>query len=349
MMTDRRVLLVIGVAAAFAASVLQAQQPCNSLWKHGSSTVSITLATEIETGTFTPNDSTAALHNLPAFCRVSATLKPTSDSDIHTEVWLPTATWNGKLLAVGSGGWGGSIAYQNMAAALRRGYATSATDDGHTGRSASFIMGHPQKFVDFAYRAEHEMTVEAKNLIKVFYGRDARYSYWDGCSGGGREGLLQAFRYPDEFDGIVAGDPANIRRNAWALWLATQTFKDPAAYIPPEKYPLIHRAVLDACDAKDGLKDGLIGDPENCHVDLNALVCKASDGPDCLTPRQVQTAQTVMSPATDAKGNVLFPRLEPSWMSSVTSFTKIPIGIGEPSTWSATLQRRTPSTRTSTS
>jgi feruloyl esterase len=311
MMTDRRVLLLIVVAAASAASVLQAQQPCNSLSKQGSSTVSITLAAEIETGTFTPSDSTAALDNLPAFCRITATLKPTSDSDIHAEVWLPTGTWNGKFLAVGSGGWGGSIAYQNMAAALRRGYATSATDDGHSGRSANFIMGHPQKFVDFAYRAEHEMTVEAKSLIKVFYGRDARVSYWDGCSGGGREGLLQAFRYPDEFDGIVAGDPANVRRNAWALWLATQTFKDPAAYIPPEKYPMIHRAVLDACDANDGLKDGLIEDPESCHVDLKALVCKASDDPNCLTPRQAQTARTIMSPATDAKGNVLFPRLEP--------------------------------------
>ena len=159
-------------------------------------------------------------------------------------------------------------------------------------------MGHPEKFVDFAYRAEREMTVEAKTLIKAFYGRDPRYSYWIGCSGGGREGLLQAYHYPDEFDGIIAGDPADVRRNAWALWLAVQTFKDPAAYIPPAKYPMIHRAVLDACDANDGLKDGLIEDPESCHVDFKALECKAADGPDCLTPRQVQTAQTIISPAT---------------------------------------------------
>ena len=132
-MMDRRVLLLIVVAAAFAPSVLQAQRSCNSLLKHGSSTVSISLATENETGAFTPSDSSTALYNLPAFCRITVTLKPTSDSDIHAEVWLPTATWNGKFPAVGSGGWGGS-AYQNMAAALRRGYATSATDDGHTGR-----------------------------------------------------------------------------------------------------------------------------------------------------------------------------------------------------------------------
>jgi feruloyl esterase len=118
---------------------------------------------------------------------------------------LPVTGWNGKFMAVGSGGWGGSIAYEAMAEALRRGYATSATDDGHTGASGSFLAGHPEKFVDFAYRAEHEMTVEAKLLIETFYGRRARYSYWNGCSGGGREGLLQAYRYPAEFDGVIAG------------------------------------------------------------------------------------------------------------------------------------------------
>ena len=301
-------LMILPITACLPAT---AQLSCTDLLKQVASTVSINLATTIETGAFTPTGNTGKIDHLPAFCRVTATLKPTPDSEIHAEFWLPTATWNGKFLAVGSGGWGGSIAYHEMAEALRRGYATSATDDGHTGRSASFAVGHPQKFIDFAYRAEHEMTVEGKRLIKAFYGREARYSYWNGCSGGGREGLLQAYRYPGEFDGIIAGDPANVRRNAWALWLATQTFKDPSAYIPPEKYPLIHRAVLNACDASDGLKDGLIEDPESCHVDLKPLQCKGSDGPGCLTPRQVQTAQTIMSPATGAKGTVFFPRLEP--------------------------------------
>ena len=244
--------------ALFFAPVALAAQSCGKLPQLSSPTASITLAQTVDAGDFTPAGSTRALASLPAFCRVAVTLRPTPDSDIHAEIWLPISAWNGKLLAVGSGGWGGSIAYSSMAEALRRGYATSASDDGHTGGGASFVVGHPQKFIDFAYRAEHDSTVEAKSLIQAFYGRDPRYSYWVGCSGGGREGLLQAYRYPDEFDGIVAGDPANVRRNAWALWLANQTFKDPAAYIPPEKYPMIHRAVLDACDANDGLKDGLI-------------------------------------------------------------------------------------------
>ena len=309
-MTTRLLLATITFVASFIPATLQAQS-CESLSKLASPTVSISIAESIGTGSFASREGGKKLSGLPAFCRVAATLRPTSDSDILSEVWLPLSGWNGKYLAIGSGGWGGSIAYGGMADALRRGYATSATNDGHTGSSASFVVGHPEKFVDFSYRAEHEMTLEAKALIQAFYGHGPHYSYWNGCSGGGREGLLQAFRYPDEFDGIIAGDPANLRRNAWALWLANQTFKDPAAYIPPAKYAMIHRAVLNACDANDGLKDGLIEDPESCHVDFKALACKSGDGPDCLTPRQVETAQTMISPATDKKGNILFPRLEP--------------------------------------
>ncbi|HTH54134.1 MAG TPA: tannase/feruloyl esterase family alpha/beta hydrolase [Edaphobacter sp.] len=272
--------------------------------------MSITIAKTVSSGSFTPADG-KQISGLPSFCQIAAVLKPTPDSEIHTEVWLPSSNWNGKYLAVGSGGWGGSIPYSAMADALRRGYATSATDDGHKGPSASFVMGHPEKLVDFAYRAEHETAVEAKALIKAFYGREPRYAYWDGCSGGGREGLLQAYRYPEEFDGIIAGDPANVRRNAWALWLANETFKDPEDYIPPSKYPMIHRAVLNACDAKDGLKDGLISDPESCMVDFKVLTCKQGDASDCLTPRQVHSAQMMISPATDSSGKVQFPRLEP--------------------------------------
>lgn len=306
----RELMLCIFLVAAFAPVTLHAES-CQALSKLESLSVSSVLAQPVDAGTFMPSGTTDKFPGLPSFCRITATLKPTSDSDIGIEVWLPASNWNGKYLAVGSGGWGGSINYDGLADALRRGYATSATDDGHRTQGAGFIVGHPEKFIDFAYRAEHEMTVEAKTLINAFYGRDAHYSYWNGCSGGGREGLLQAYRFPDDFDGIIAGDPANVRRNAWALWLAVQTFKNPAAYISPAKYPMIHRAVLDACDANDGLKDGLIENPESCHVDFKALQCKSADGPDCLTSRQVQTAQTIISPATTASGEVLFPRLEP--------------------------------------
>lgn len=287
-------------------------QACEILAKSSSSTVSITRAQKVDAGKFAAPDGLKASAGLPAFCRVVVNLKPTADSDIHSEIWLPLIAWNGKFLEVGNGGWGGPVDYGEMADGLAHGYAVAATDDGNTTRgSAAFLMGHPEKMVDFAYRAEHETAVEAKLLIRSFYGREARLSYWNGCSGGGREGLLEAFRHPEDFNGIVAGDPANMRRNAWALWLANETFKDPASVIPPAKYPAIHRAVLDACDANDGLKDGLIENPEQCHPDFSKLACKGADGIDCLTPRQVKTAQTIGSPATDAAGHVYFPRLEP--------------------------------------
>ena len=303
-------LLMATLLSILVPVALHAQQ-CKKLSQLSSPTVLITLAGVVDGRDLALEGKGNALQNLQPFCRVAAELKPTPDSDIHVEVWLPVAQWNGKFMAIGSGGWGGSISYGEMADALRRGYATSATDDGHTGPSASFVVGHPEKFIDFAYRAEQEMTTEAKTLIHAFYGSSPRYSYWNGCSGGGREGLLQASRYPDEFDGIIAGDPADIRRNSWALELAFRTFKDLEGYIPPAKYAMIHRAVLEACDAKDGLKDGLIESPESCNVDFKSLQCKAADGPDCLTARQAQTAKTITTPIATKAGKTLFPRVEP--------------------------------------
>jgi feruloyl esterase len=301
--------LLISAAVAILSTAVHAAG-CEGLAALSTAKGAIVAAQTVAGGSFTPPDGANALQQLPAFCRVIVRLKPTSDSDIGAEIWLP-ANWNGKLLAIGSGGWGGAVDFAGLARGLRRGYATLATDDGHSGGSGSFALGHPQKLIDFAYRAEHESTVEAKALLKALYGRAASHSYWQGCSGGGREGLIQAYRYPDEFDGIIAGDPANIRRNAWALWLTVQSLSDPAAYIPPSKYPVIHAAVLAACDAQDGVRDGLISDPRNCHVDFAKLQCGAQDGPDCLTARQVQTARTMISPATGKTGEVLFAGLEP--------------------------------------
>jgi feruloyl esterase len=305
------VLCVLAMACAFEPGVLRAQAKCESLRQPDASTAAVTDAKTVGTADFRPPGAAAALTGLPRFCRIVVALRPSADSSIGAEIWLPVRGWNGKLLAVGSGGWGGSINYEGMAEALRRGYATSASDDGHTSPGARFIMGHPEKFIDYAYRAQHESTLEARKLVQAFYGRPPRHSYWNGCSAGGREGLLQAYRYPEEFDGIIAGDPANVRRNAWALWLAVQTFRDPGAAIPPTKYPMIHRAVLDACDAIDGLRDGLIDYPPGCQVNFRVLQCTGADGPDCLTARQVETAQAIISPATTRSGQVLFPRLEP--------------------------------------
>jgi feruloyl esterase len=222
---------------------------------------------------------------------------------------MPASGWNGKFQAVGNGGWAGLLSYPAMSEALRRGYATSSTDTGHTGGSGSFVLGHPEKFIDFAYRSEHEMTVKAKAIVNAFYGRTSTYSYWNGCSTGGRQGLAEVQRYPNDFDGVIAGAQANPRThlNAWQLSIGQAALKDPAAFIPPSKYPAIHRAVLNACDGLDGVEDGLISDPTRCHFDPQILACQSADGPECLTKRQVETARTIMSPTKTARGEEIFP------------------------------------------
>ena len=247
---------------------------------------------------------------LPSFCRVAATLTPTSDSDIKIEVWLPMNGWNGKFQAVGNGGWAGTISYPALAAALRRGYATTSTDTGHSSTGGAFALGHPEKLIDFAWRSEHEMTVKAKAIVEAFYGNGPKYSYWNGCSTGGRQGLKEAQKFPGDYDGIIAGAPAN--RTAISLWIAHAVLKDPANYIPPDKYPVIHQAALAACDAGDGLKDGLIDDPAKCRFDPNVLLCKGADGPSCLTAAQVSAAKKIYSPAINPRtGQQLFSSLVP--------------------------------------
>ncbi|HLH01080.1 MAG TPA: DUF6351 family protein [Bryobacteraceae bacterium] len=249
-----------------------------------------------------------------AHCRVAATLRPSSDSDIKIEVWMPVSGWNGKYQAVGNGGWSGSIATGAMRAALAEGYATSSTDTGHEGASASFALGHPEKLVDYAYRSEHEMTVKAKAIIQAFYGNAPKYAYWNGCSAGGKQALKEAQKFPGDFDGIVAGAPGNdwTGRATYSMWVAQAMHKDEARYIPPEKYTVIHRAVLDACDSLDGVKDGLIADPTRCHFDPKTVECKNGDGPECLTAPQVEAARKIYSGAINPRTNQqIFPGLEP--------------------------------------
>jgi len=251
-----------------------------------------------------------AFASLPSFCRLQATLKPTADSDIKIEVWLPSTGWNGKFQAVGNGGWAGVISYREMAEALQRGYATASTDTGHTGGRGEFAFGHPEKLIDFGWRSEHEMTVKAKAIVTAFYGAAPKYSYWNGCSTGGRQGLKEAQQFPGDYDGIIAGAPAN--RTSLALWVAFAELKDPASVIPASKYPLVHQAAVAACDARDVVKDGLIGDPAGCQFDPQVLLCKGPDNASCLTAAQVEAARKIYSPAVNPRtSQTLFASLVP--------------------------------------
>ncbi|MGC1295653.1 MAG: tannase/feruloyl esterase family alpha/beta hydrolase, partial [Alloacidobacterium sp.] len=267
-----------------------------------------------------------AAKDLPAFCRVAAGTRPSTDSEIKFEVWMPASNWNGKFIGVGNGGMAGSISYASMAAPLSRGYATSSTDTGHEGRNndGSYALGHREKVIDFGYRAVHEMTVEAKLIIAAHYGRAPAFSYWSGCSTGGRQALTEAQRFPADYNGIIAGAPANFLTHlqASSVSKAQAIHKNPGGLIPPSKLPLIHTAVVAACDARDGVKDGLLEDPRLCAFDPKTLECQGEDGPDCLTAAQVAVTRTFYGPTVNPRTKVeIYPGLalgsELGWTSDV--------------------------------
>jgi feruloyl esterase len=250
--------------------------------------------------------------SLPSFCRVTATLRPTRDSEIKIEVWLPEAGWNRKLVAVGNGGWAGVIPYAGMASVLASGYATVGTDAGHEGNGAAFALGHPEKLVDMGYRAVHEMTLHAKAILSAYYGAGPTLSIWNGCSLGGRQGLTEAMRYPSDYDAIIAGAPTiyNMRLHTERVAINAMVHRSDDSYIEPEKYPAIHAAVLEACDARDGVRDGVLEDPTACRFDPKVLQCKGAPGPTCLTSAQVETARALYEPLKHPKnGRVFMPPL----------------------------------------
>jgi feruloyl esterase len=320
MMSVRRAPWAVMVVVALASRPNAAGDSCESLVKLALDHGKVTTSEVVPAGGFRTAGTNGGAQNatrfatLPAFCRVAATLAPTSDSDIKVEVWMPASGWNGKLEAVGNGGWAGTISYPAMAQALARGYATTSTDTGHSTPGGRFALGHPEKLVDYAYRSEHEMTVKAKAVIAAFYGRGPERSYFNGCSTGGRQALTEATRFPTDFDGIIAGAAANpkTRLDTWRLWMGLETLKDPETRIPKEKYPAIHQAVLAACDAIDGLEDGLLDDPTRCRFDPQVLACTQADGPACLTPKQVHAVRTILGPAkSPSTGAEIFPGYQP--------------------------------------
>ena len=306
-------VLAVGGARAEAAS-------CESLASVALPQTTVTAAETVAAGAFVPAGPPPSalgrrlLAAAPAFCRVAATITPTSDSDIKIEVWLPLAArpdgaagssaWNGKFLAVGNGGWLGSIPYNGLAEGLIGGYATAATDTGHVGNTAAFAL-QPEKLIDFAYRAVHEMTARAKAIVDAFYGRAPSLSIWNGCSQGGRQGIAAAVRYPADFDAVIAGAPAvnYMHLHAGRLAVNRAVNATPEAVIPPAKYPLVQRAALAACDAQDGLADGVIENPAACTFDPRVLQCTGQDDAGCLTPAQVRSAQTMYAGASHPRTN----------------------------------------------
>jgi len=259
-----------------------------------------------------PGVLNAAYADLPEFCRVQATLTPSSDSDIKVEIWLPTSGWNGKYVGIGNGIWAGQLSYSQLADPLSRGYAVATTDTGHSGNglTAEFAVGHPEKLVDFGHRAVHEMTVTAKRAITEFYGRGPTLSLWNSCSTGGRQGLMEAFRHPEDYDAISAMAPANPMTDLMvqSMWAGWQPQRQPGAALSMPKLSALHRAAVAACDKDDGVEDGLISRPGQCRFDPAAIQCRAGDAEDCLTQPQVETARAIYAGIPDPRtGELLLP------------------------------------------
>lgn len=297
----------VGVLFVFQVPHPAASQgtPCAELAALTIPDVTVNAASMLAAGPFTPPGSQASL-TLPAFCRVEATARPSSDSEIKFEVWIPAAdTWNGKFQGVGNGGYQGSISYTAMAGALRRGYATASTDTGHTGDDVIFGQGHPEKVVDFGWRAVHLMTDTAKLIIRNATGRFADKSYFVGCSSGGHQAMSEAQRFPDDYDGIIAGAPANNRiRQTFGFmsaWTATHN-TDGSPILTHADLTAVTQAAVAACDAGDGLKDGLIADPRKCAFDPATLACNGdTDETSCLTPVKVAAIKKVYEGAKNPR------------------------------------------------
>jgi hypothetical protein len=293
--TSRASRLVVA-AVALLAWPAAAQQTCESL-----------TALKLPHTAVTSAVSTAAVRDIPPHCDVQAVSRPTGDSEIKLELWMPLTGWNGKYYQVGNGGWAGSIPVGSLAEPLRRGYAVAGTDDGHESGGADWAVGHPEKLIDFGYRALHETRLQSVAIVNAFYGKNTSRNYFFGCSDGGREALMEAQRFADDFDGIIAGAPANNWTHllATALWIEQALMNDPASTIPQSKLPIIQKNAVEQCDALDGVKDGLIEDPRACHVNLKPITCKGADSPECLTAPQIAALEKIYSgpvnPRTGAK------------------------------------------------
>ena len=262
-----------------------------------------------------PASVVEASKHLPALCRIIAEIKPASDSLIKMELWMPVEHWNGRFRGQGNGGFAGEIPCQAIGLSVIDGYASAGTDTGHTASftDASWASGHPEKIADFGYRAIHLMTARSKEMIAAYYGTPAKHAYFAACSDGGREALMEAQRFPADYDGILAGAPAYnwtalVTSGLHNAQVQTATS---ASYVPPGKLPAITSAVMAKCDAKgtgsDRVADGILTNPRSCHFKPAEMLCKSEDADSCLTAPQVKTVEAFYSGARTSDGKPIFP------------------------------------------
>ena len=328
-------------ACTAIASTPAMASPCTNLQSLPLQHTTINSATDNTSGVFVVPGSNppTAITGLPAFCRVTATLTPSSDSAIKIEVWLPATKWNGRFLGTGGGGFQGVITYNSLANGIRAGFAATNSDlgtgvsgcnplfcgsNGNMGNPLAIafgdpaspstgLFGHPERIKDFGFRAIHLMTVRGKEIAQAFYGQKSQRAYFAGCSTGGQNALMAAQRFPDDYDGILAGAPAFNRTHLHMAGLAAwqNAHASPGRFIQPGQMTLINKAVLKQCIGRDGgaSTDQFLTDPRDCDFDPKALQCVGGQlPPACLTADQVTTMQKYYAGTIDpVNGQVINP------------------------------------------
>lgn len=310
--------LLLVMAVSVGPTSASAQSPtassCEALAKVSIAQTTVSLAQIVPAGSFQPPVPAgaaappAAVPSLPSFCRVVASVARSGHTPVGIEVWLPARGWNGEFQPSASGFAGGAFSHAAMGDILRTGTATAGTNRGHD-------EAGPWKLADMTSQPYHLMTDRAKAILAIYFGTRPQLSVMNECGGGGSRDALQLVQdFPQDLDAAAAVgfvyDPTHHGIGQW--WVYQATHKDAASHIPPAKYPAIRQAALHACDAKDGLMDGIIADPPRCAYDPAVLACKGADGPDCLTPPQVEAVRKIYSPAVHARtGRYLFAGMPP--------------------------------------
>ena len=308
-----RRLMFITIAAGFLVGLFGASlclaDPCEELSNLRLENTVISLAKTMPAGPFEAQGLAPSMltHlDLPSYCRVAGSIHPTSDSDIKFEVWMPASGWNGRYQQLGNGGLAGVIDHVGLASTLKRGAAAAATDDGHMSQSvldAEWAVGHPEKLRDYGDRAVHLTAKIGQQLVRAYYSKAASHTYFIGCSEGGRESLMEAQRYPEDFDGYLVGAPADfVNYNIEKINVVRALRTLPAdQQLGPAQLKALSSKVLERCDALDGVKDGVLRDPRECKFDPGDMLCNAGENRDsCLTPSQAKAIKQIYD-AKDAK------------------------------------------------
>jgi feruloyl esterase len=306
-------LIAAGATAVIAgATTVFAAEACASLKDLNVDDTKITSAEAVPAGSFTAADK-KSYANLPAFCRVTATVSPVPDSAVRLEMWLPQDGWKGVFEGTGNGGYSGGFNFPILATGLRRGYAVINTDQGTAPASAlngDAIVGHPVKWRDWGFRSTHLMTVVGKEIASAFYGKESAHAYFTGCSTGGQQALSEAQLYPSDYDGIAAGAPVVNRTHLHAafVWSRQAAERSPGSVLGHDKLMLLKRAAVASCGPGAAASDTFVADPLHCAFDPASLVCKAGDAPDCLTPEQAETAARFYAgPKNPHTGEQIYP------------------------------------------